>query len=210
MNNPFVDEVRALLVGLGVERASLVDELYNHRSFGDALAVFQIHRLLLRFVRDRMIESAEVASCNEPSTFFGFYQLAVWRGWMSLSDYRKCLVWHDYNKPPPAGLDLRTQTTWIVEDLPALREALGGATFETTRACLIDVGQQLSAAHPNVEPDPNLTAEDRLGPSRYNGDRAWEEKNWNTARDCYERSKGILKPYQLRRLEFLRRRLPSP
>lgn len=28
MNNPFVDEVRALLVGLGVERARLVDELY--------------------------------------------------------------------------------------------------------------------------------------------------------------------------------------
>lgn len=189
------------------------DSLMSHTATGRseiALAVFEIQGLLLRFVRDRMTERVEVASRNVPMMFFGFHLLAVWRGWMSLSDYRRRHEWPDKNKPPPAGLDLKTQTRWIVEDLPTLCDALGGAAFETTRACLIDVGEQMIAALPKVEPDPNLTPEDPLGPSRYRGDRAWEEKDWKTARDCYELSKAVLRPHQLRRLEFLRRRLPSP
>ena len=199
-----------MLADFGVKRARLIEERYNHRAFGEALAVFKIRGLLLRFERDRMIDWVEVASCRVPSTSFDFYQLAIWRGWMSLSDYRECMVWCEKSESPPTGLDLETQTRRIVEDLPALQEALSAAAFETTRACLIDVEEQLSAAHPDVEPDPNLTPEDRLGPSRYKGDRAWEEKDWKTARERYERSKAVLKPYQLRRLEFLRRRLPDP
>lgn len=44
------------------------------------------------------------------------------------------------------------------------------------------------------------------GATRSKADRAWEGKDWKTALALYEQARPALKPYQLRRLEFLRRR----
>lgn len=43
---------------------------------------------------------------------------------------------------------------------------------------------------------------------RFKADRAWEAKDWRTARALYEESKPALRPYQVRRLDFLRKRSP--
>jgi hypothetical protein len=66
--------------------ADLIDATRASGPYGDSEAVFKLHSVLIRFVRDRRQEFVDVAAVGFPERFFQFDDLAIMMGWTSIPD----------------------------------------------------------------------------------------------------------------------------
>jgi hypothetical protein len=82
--------------------AELISTVHS-TAFGDAMAVFRIEPLLLRFTRDRGHVFVDLATLSAPETFHQFDNLGIAMGWWSVAEVVA------KSEPEPIGAVLRRQ-----------------------------------------------------------------------------------------------------
>ena len=84
----------------------LIDELYYPDRFGDAITIFRLGNMLLKFTRDRSWDTLEIASANLPQRFYLLADVELAMGWKTMDE-------------TIAALNLREELRKIVCELKA-------------------------------------------------------------------------------------------
>lgn len=82
----FIDSVREALGAAGLGGAHEVSHTVDSAEFGNAEAVFRIHALLLRFVRDRGQVFVDLASSASPTEFHELDNVEIGMGWKTIDE----------------------------------------------------------------------------------------------------------------------------
>ena len=124
-----------------MESATLFQEIYDSRSFGNAIATYRLGVLIIRFVRDRDVETVDVGSLLESDRLYGFYHLAVFRGWITMEEMLKNYdINVDMDEPSGPVLELDEALCLIGRDLHNLQELFSRPRLESTQQALDDMG----------------------------------------------------------------------
>jgi len=119
-----VDIVQSRLNEVGLGDAEFVSATPESAAFGDAVAVFRIGPLLLRFTCERGQEFVDVASQLEPETFYQFDDVDIAMGWRSVDEVLA------KREPEPIGAVLqRVKANFVI-----LGDAFSGDRERLTRA----------------------------------------------------------------------------
>ena len=145
--NTLVKKTRRLLRKTGMASAELVDELYDSRSFGNALATYRLGVFVMKFVRDRDDETVDIGSVEEPDRLYGFLHLAVFRGWIDIEEALKIYdIGADQDEWSKPLFELDEALDLIGRDLENLQELFSGSRLETTLGSLADIDKRFSDA----------------------------------------------------------------
>lgn len=140
MRNPLVELVASELARLGMVNAKLVYESYHPQSFGDAEAVYELGNMRLRFLRDRSDDTVSIASSISPRHFYGFEDVAIWKGWIGLDELLKYDTPIDFDKPPPGPVfGLAKALKLIATDIVRLDKEFSIDELMATRAKLTSI-----------------------------------------------------------------------
>lgn len=147
MINPLVSEIGTCLVEVGISGALLIRESYSPQSFGDAEVVYSIGNIRFRVLRDRGQDTVSLGSFMVPDRYYNIEDIAVWRGWINLSD----LLGHDssvdFDEPPEGPLFTPEKAAiMFAKDLEQIDKAFSSGEIMSSQAKLNDLERRRAAA----------------------------------------------------------------
>ena len=142
MCNPLVEAVNEEMARLGIHDAKLVDESYEPSDFGNAVAVYELGNLRLRFVRDRGRDTIDFVLPGSSGDYYIFSDLATVMGWETLEELVKKYKSANANAPPAGPISLNRAIRYIQQDLDRLQQMFLASEIATTRVKLRNAERQ--------------------------------------------------------------------
>lgn len=139
MDNPLVKDVVNELNKHGINSAKLIYESYSPQNFGNAEVIYRVGNLLLRFLRDRDDDTVSIGGKTSPKNFYGFDDVALWMGWITLNDLLKYDQAINFDDPPPGPIfSISEAVQLIAKDIKKLDMSFAQDKLILTNAQLLD------------------------------------------------------------------------
>lgn len=142
MKNPLVEKVENIFEQLGFRGAILLQESYDEQSFGNALALYRIGNLYLRFLRDRDDDTVDFLNLFENKELYTFDDISLLMGWMTLEEMIKEFQKTSFDEPPTGPIPLCDAMCLIKQHLDILKRMFSPDEVDETLQKLEEISKK--------------------------------------------------------------------